>query len=658
MAERTGKSTEDGGKQQPSAAEDGPTQAERTSRSGEARGGRQSAAAEEAPPQAPGIIGQATRLYLIAPRRGFVAASMGVRPLSAATMRNAVQDFDVVKTIRPRRGLGPLAVSAEEATETYVVRIQPDRAEALIQSAPPTVIIERDHRVGYGDQIRTFGSAQTNARLAKADQFDRQQIRLRVLGEGDQPIAGASAQLTGDGFPSDGVTDRQGEVALELVTIPGGRARSLFVNAPAGYWDLFTRDPMLSADDVNIIRVPHLGATFPGFPDQFRLGWGQRMMGLEGLPGTLTGRGVRIAIVDSGCANRHPLLSHITRGEDLTEGGGPGGWTDDVIGHGTHCAGTIAARDPEEKRLRGFAPEADIHVFRVFPGGRFSSLIEALDRCIELDIDVVNLSLGSPEVSVTVEQKIEEAVASGVACIVAAGNSGDAVQYPASSPNVLAVAAIGQLNTYAEGTWDASTVLEGFVSPDGLFSPSFTCHGPQIGVCAPGVGIVSTVPDGFEPQSGTSMAAPHITGLAALLLAHHPAFKGPLRARNAQRVLGLFNLIRSICTPLSFGADRSGAGLPRLEGIAQMLVATEPAQAAASAVQEGAAAAAPGRAQAASPMPVPPIGGVMAGWGIPFGGVDPRVLAALASMGWPYTSGSVPIDPRVQALLSGTGRWL
>jgi subtilisin family serine protease len=219
--------------------------------------------------------------------------------------------------------------------------------------------------------------------------------------------------------------------------------------------------------------------------------------------------------------------------------------------------------------LRGFAPDAEIHVIKVFPGGQFSNLLEALDYCVDLDIDIVNLSLGSPQPSEAIEQKLEEAALHGIACVVAAGNSG--VQYPASSRYTLAIGAVGRLNEFPETTWDATTVLPNLVAGDGIFSPAFSAFGPEVAVCAPGVAIVSTVPGGFEPQSGTSTAAPHVTGLAALLLAHHPLFQGPLRSRGQQRVAALFGMIRSLCVPYGFGAERVGAGLPRLHGLEQLL---------------------------------------------------------------------------------------
>src|SRR5262249_47484921 len=108
--------------------------------------------------------------------------------------------------------------------------------------------------------------------------------------------------------------------------------------------------------------------------------------------------------------------------------------------------------------------------------------------------------------------------------------------------------------------------------PEGYFSPRFTCFGPQIGVCAPGVAIVSSAPpDGFAAWDGTSTAAPHVTGLAALVLAHHPDFQGAYRTKNAQRVERLFEILRRSARPLNFGdRNRTGAGMPDCVAALQM----------------------------------------------------------------------------------------
>jgi subtilisin family serine protease len=176
---------------------------------------------------------------------------------------------------------------------------------------------------------------------------------------------------------------------------------------------------------------------------------------------------------------------------------------------------------------------------------------------------VVNLSLGGAEPSEALEQQIQRARRAGIACIVAAGNSGGPVQFPASSPNVLAVSAIGKLNEFPEDSYHTQTV-SGQIDQNGFFAAQFSCFGPQVAVCAPGVAITSSVPtNNYAVWDGTSMAAPHITGLAALVLAHHPDFQGAFKMRSAERVEHLFQLIRLSARPINLGdANRTGLGLP------------------------------------------------------------------------------------------------
>jgi subtilisin family serine protease len=126
----------------------------------------------------------------------------------------------------------------------------------------------------------------------------------------------------------------------------------------------------------------------------------------------------------------------------------------------------------------------------------------------------------------------------------------------------LAVAAIGKLGEFPLDSYHAQTI--GAVDGAGFFSPKFTCYGPEITVCAPGVAILSSVPpNNYAVWDGTSMAAAHVTGLAALVLAHHPDFQGLFKARNAARVDRLFQILRASAHPLNLGDPRrTGFGMP------------------------------------------------------------------------------------------------
>jgi subtilisin len=580
-----------------------------------------------AAPPATRILEQGKRQFIIAPRRGSQALGAGLWPLSAGAVRavlGQLPGLEVLRVLRPRRALSALSLTPDEATEMYVVRVDPDRAELIKQMTPPQLLMEEDALLEYGAPAGLSRPAPT--RLASwnfGGGIETRQIRFRVIGEGDRPLAHVGVSLAGEGFPQEGRTDKRGELTLPLIALPGKRARSLFVSAPSNHWDCYLAEPELSDGEVNVVRLRAIEETIAGFPDHFRYGWGQIQMGLDRVPETLTCRGVKIAIVDSGVDTSHPLLRHIRLGLDLTNNADPQSWTQDIIGHGSHCAGIIAARDDSGKMLRGFAPEAEIHVLKVFPGGQFSSLLEALDYCLEAEIDIVNLGLGSPQRSQAIEQKLEELALHGIACIVAAGNGGGPVQYPASSPYTLAIGAVGRLNEYPDATWDATTALPGMVARDGIFSASFSCFGPEVAICAPGVAIVSTVPGGFEPLSGTSTATSHVTGLAALLLAHHPAFEGARPVRSQQRVAALFNMIRRMCVPYNFGEGRVGAGLPRLHGLEQLLQVSQQ--------RAERATASTGNGQTGATIPVAPSAAAGVPYGQPFGGGVGPMPATLAA---------------------------
>src|SRR6266567_1994330 len=286
-------------------------------------------------------------------------------------------------------------------------------------------------------------------------------------------------------------------------------------------------------------------------------------MGFGRLPPTYRGNGVRIALIDSGAATGHPDLSgQLEHGRDLI-GQDEKGWQEDLIGTGTHHATLIAGRD-DGTGIAGLAPEAEVHICRTSPGGSVADLIEALDYCVEQQVDVAMFGSCIPEQSALLAAKVEEAWRNGIACIAAAGDSaggdpagGDpagGVCWPAALPQVLAVNAIGQLGTFPPGGADTAT-LTARVTPEGFFVPAFGSGGAPLSApdcCAPGVAVISGLPPAsYGPLSGTGTAAAHVTALAALILAHHPLFRlepgRPHMTRDSARPARLLEVIKGSC---------------------------------------------------------------------------------------------------------------
>jgi subtilisin family serine protease len=161
-----------------------------------------------------------------------------------------------------------------------------------------------------------------------------------------------------------------------------------------------------------------------------------------------------------------------------------------------------------------------------------------------------------------------------------------------------------------------------------MFSAKFTCFGPQVAIAGPGVAIISTVPGGgYAAWDGTSMATPHITGMGALLLAHHPLLRAGAAARNEQRVVQLFNLLTNAGVRYLGDPTREGAGLPDLQRVPGF----------------GASAQTAGTMQAASAQPgfgngLDPFGGFVGspppGFGINPGnfGINPAIVQRLVQL--------------------------
>ena len=193
---------------------------------------------------------------------------------------------------------------------------------------------------------------------------------------------------------------------------------------------------------------------------------------------------------------------------------------DDDHYHGTHVAGTIGALD-NETGVVGIAPGARLWAVKVLDetgGGLFSGIIAGIDWVVARgDIEVINLSLGGPGSSRAMDSAVASAVDAGVTVIAAAGNdSADAAQYtPANSPGAITVSAIADFDGAAGGSAAPTCTAD---IDDSL--ANFSNYGSAVDMAAPGTCIYSTVPlerGGYAVISGTSMAAPHVAGAAAIL---------------------------------------------------------------------------------------------------------------------------------------------
>jgi len=240
--------------------------------------------------------------------------------------------------------------------------------------------------------------------------------------------------------------------------------------------------------------------------------WHHGLMETERAWGLSRGSGVIVAVIDTGIDISHPAFSGRIQANSynaFTNQVGIQNVRDD-LGHGTNVAGVIAASSQD---VSGVAPDARLLVIKAnIPTntGFFdsASVLRGINYSVANGADIINMSFGTPfsSGSNTLEHNtIINAVSNGVTVVCASGNSAIRhASFPAAYPEAIAVSSVRQ---------------------GGIFDHAYSNYGPEIDIAAPGTAIISTAREGrYETRSGTSLAAPNVSGAAALVKALNPHF--------------------------------------------------------------------------------------------------------------------------------------
>lgn len=415
------------------------------------------------------------------------------------------------------------------------------------------------------------GAAPLDAQLLKgrANRFT-----VSVTG-GGQSLGNAEVMLyladsSGNVSTTTVTADANGQVG---VSVPAGRRIAAVEPIPyAGYWIMVAEAPA-SGSIIDCLPIAKAGRAGDG--------WWHGVMGVNTLAGK-RGDGVTVGVLDTGCGP-HPNLAHVQLIGAFTDGGFQAGAAAaaDVAEHGTHTTGIIGARPAKAGDYAGMAPDCTLFHARVFKGegpqdgpsnADLINAIDALSR--DHGCDLINMSLGGGDSTQAEQDAVRDAAERGTLCICSAGNDNGPIDYPGAYPDSAAVSAIGQLGWAPAGSFSAGNRPQ---DPDrmgtgNLFLATFSCFadapGQALACCAPGVGIVSTVPDKggqkglYMEMDGTSMASPAACGALAAILGQSDAYKALPRDRTRSDAARL--ALTQHCRTIGLDARYEGRGLPHV----------------------------------------------------------------------------------------------
>jgi subtilisin len=290
---------------------------------------------------------------------------------------------------------------------------------------------------------------------------------------------------------------------------------------------------------------------------------------------TSGGAGVKVAVLDTGANTSHADLSRrVEQCKDFTQMKTPliEGSCSDGNGHGTHVAGTVLADGGSTGTgIYGVAPEADLWAYKVL-NNRGSGYSDDIASAIRMAADeatrtgskvIISMSLGSSAKDTLISNAVDYAYGKGVLVIAAAGNDGptsNTIGYPGALVNAVAVAALE--NVIQNGTYRvADFSSRGNPSTDG----DFLIQERDVEVSAPGRAIESTWHDGsYNTISGTSMATPHVSGLAAKIWAANGSMSHTQLRAELQNRAKTNDILSG--TGAATGDDyASGFGFPRVK---------------------------------------------------------------------------------------------
>lgn len=408
-----------------------------------------------------------------------------------------------------------------EETGRYIVTFRPGAVDAGLAA------LSRDAGVARLPEARDFGESAVN--MAEAEAAGG--AVFRTLGMAVVTLDQLSAAAMAEGARA---ATESPFLAIEPETMVYAAGRSLPSDeAHAGYGGPGGQEgggTVLGEEDVRTAVV---------FQDDAQSTWG--LKATEVMNSKHTGRGIRVAVLDTGLDLQHPdFRNRLITSKSFI----PGQQVQDGNGHGTHCVGTACGHKDANGRRYGVAHESEIYVGKVLSDagtGPFGGVIAGIEWAVNSGCHVISLSLSAmvPTSLQAAETAGQIALQNGCLVIAAAGNDRPlTVGRPANSPSIMAVAAV-----------DSRLGLASFSCGAG------TTPGADIDIAGPGVAVYSSVPmpGRYATFNGTSMATPHVAGIAALWA-----------DRSGARGMDLWKLLRANARPLQLPQADVGAGLGRV----------------------------------------------------------------------------------------------